>query len=104
MFWIFLLFDSSSPGAQAPAKRNYFFVYMIYSTSNKNNGKATLKSICVSNPTTLSPFIRFRDRNMRKIMIPKDRLCSIPKIQNILVFIGRLSNFAPPGFMPAQGR
>jgi hypothetical protein len=39
---------------------------------------------------TLVPFIRFNDLKIRNIISPRDKLCSMPKIQNILVFISYL--------------
>jgi hypothetical protein len=46
-----------------------------------------LIKICVSRPTTLIPLIILNDLNIRNIIVAKERLCRIPKIQKSFVLI-----------------
>jgi hypothetical protein len=57
----------------------------VNSTSNRKSGNVIESISCVSNPITLLIAIRFSVLKIRKMIIPKDKLCSEPKIQKIFV-------------------
>jgi hypothetical protein len=62
-------------------------VKITYSVSSRNNGKEMLSHIRVSRPTAIVSSIAFNDLNIRNIIIPRETLLRVPKIQKILVFI-----------------
>lgn len=56
---------------------------MVYSPSKRKSGNVIESISCVSNPITLSMAILLNELNIRKMIVPKDKLCSEPKIQKI---------------------
>ena len=62
------------PESQMKSRPVYFFVKIVYSTSNRNSGKVMLSKTDVSRPTIFSPLITFSDLNTKNIIIPNEML------------------------------
>ena len=55
---------------------------MTNSVRSRKSGKPVLSTMILSMPVPFGPVILFNDRKIRKMIMPSERLCRIPKIQN----------------------